>query len=607
LPHQPVCPACRSTCLFGARAMVAKLASQSAKRSAVIAGSPRSKTTKGKAVQLTPDSKSKSVAVAKAVQLTPPKGASKTKVVAAATANVAKKAAQLTPRKRDSKAKSAVASTAKMAKKVAVRTKATKATAPKASPSGKASTNGKMNIDRFFAFCQCSLKMEAQHFMKHDVKLSDKTAIQMWPHVQKMCERNLGKNEKWVPMHTVLGVHEYYVVKEIHHAKVSTWELDPFRRFATMFIFRSHCKRELFEVQLPFLKQEAFWKDPVAAFNRNTPMERAIQDFRAKGNPLQTSCFLIIPERLVPDDDENIIINLLLRTQRLIGLAQDLWPLMNEKKGSPSEKFRIIREKINGVRNLGETWVKMLTVVIDIAKPELRLLQDQCEVGVGASDPLRAILEAEGLLPPKEKKDAGVKRPGIDTYALYPSIKWGVVCVKKMNRQLVQVTKSRAGTLDRAHMIAEKLCKAANSGKTLEEVLALKVSLMNAKGLKVPKLGLDEKQAELLAAEAAKKESQQVDGGSGSPSPMQALAKLRDRITSSTSASSRNFQKVLCEVESKGRAHFKSLPLVAKQMKSASQGLSCATLQVQLCEFRQFENSLKQAAHKRGASEMQDC
>merc|ERR1711933_194535 len=97
-----------------------------------------------------------------------------------------------------------------------------------------------------------------------------------------------------------------------------------------MFVFRAHCKRDLFEVQKPMMKQEGFWKDPCHAFRPGSPMEKAIRVFRQKGNALQTNCFLIIPERLLEDADENLIRNLLLRTQRLIALAQELWPIVSD-------------------------------------------------------------------------------------------------------------------------------------------------------------------------------------------------------------------------------------------------------------------------------------
>merc|ERR1719498_977224 len=80
-----------------------------------------------------------------------------------------------------------------------------------------------MDVGRFYAFSQCSVKMEAQHFLEEELKLEDPVAKEMWPHFEKLALRNLGKNEKWVPFHTVLGTHEKYVVEAIQTAKEKTW------------------------------------------------------------------------------------------------------------------------------------------------------------------------------------------------------------------------------------------------------------------------------------------------------------------------------------------------------------------------------------------------
>lgn len=172
---------------------------------------------------------------------------------------------------------------------------------------------------------------------------------------------------------------------------------------------------------------------------------------------------MIIPERLVSDDDENIILNLLLRTQRLINLAQELWPIVHDNKTTSLQKYELIQKKIEGVRSLGETWVKMLMVVLDIAMPHMKLLHDRCPVGSGASDPLRKILEDEGILLPKEIKT--VKRKdytGKYELEAMKGAKFEIVAVHKSGKQLLQVTQGMAGTLDRAHAVAVRLAEYAN-------------------------------------------------------------------------------------------------------------------------------------------------
>jgi len=270
-------------------------------------------------------------------------------------------------------------------------------------------------------------------------------------------------------------------VEQIHHAKIKGWS--QYRRFIAMLIFRSHCKREVFQEQIPLLKEEAFWKDPVKACGSGSRMEKMLRQLRKSGKPLQTSSFLIIPERLVKDDDENLVQNLLARTRRLIKLAQELWPIVNNPgHKSPEELFKILKEKIKQVRGCGKTWIKMLTVEIAIAKPQLCLLENICEVGAGAVNPLQEFQQA----------------------------------------------------------------------KELEEGRGRQIST--------------------------------------SLKPEDALVQVRDWINESKCASAKQFWALLALTETKGRKHFKHLPLIAAQMKTRPRQLSCATLQVQFCEFRQFEN-----------------
>merc|ERR1719163_1753871 len=84
-------------------------------------------------------------------------------------------------------------------------------------------------------------------------------------------------NERWVPYHTVLGVHEFFVVKEVHTR--TNWSEK--ERFIAMFLFRAHCKANLFlDAELPIMNQKTFWKDPREAFRAGGVMEKAILKYR---------------------------------------------------------------------------------------------------------------------------------------------------------------------------------------------------------------------------------------------------------------------------------------------------------------------------------------
>merc|ERR1712151_762894 len=117
------------------------------------------------------------------------------------------------------------------------------------------------STDEFFKFLQCQLRMEVREHTGGNLEIADKSAEGMWPDVEAFITPNLGNTERWVPYHTVLGVHELFLVESIHSRK--TW--NEHQRFIAMFIFRAHCKRDLFtKAQIPLMLQPNLWKDPKA-------------------------------------------------------------------------------------------------------------------------------------------------------------------------------------------------------------------------------------------------------------------------------------------------------------------------------------------------------
>ncbi|CAE7212601.1 for [Symbiodinium sp. CCMP2592] len=243
----------------------------------------------------------------------------------------------------------------------------------------------KVTIDDFFHFLQCQLCLEASTCLHEELQLRDPKAVDFWPRFRTWAQPNLGKKEKWVPFHTVLGPHDFFVVTQILHNDDLPW--NAWQRFLAMFVYRAHCKGALFqEVQLPrMLEEEDFWKDPAAQFADDGAMTLAMLDFRRRTRqPLQTAAFLSIPQRLCPDDDENLARNVARRTRTLLEIAEKVWPVIQDHSLSSSEKFRCISGTIQSAEGLGETWTKMLMVTMDIAYPDLELLAESCNVGLGA-------------------------------------------------------------------------------------------------------------------------------------------------------------------------------------------------------------------------------
>eukprot|EP00434_Breviolum_minutum_P029252 symbB.v1.2.025874.t1/scaffold2543.1/size76562/6 len=153
-----------------------------------------------------------------------------------------------------------------------------------------------------------------------------------------------------------------------------------------MIIFRAHCQKNVFlEAQLPYLQTKQFWTSPRRYFDDDGEITQSMLRYRRETRqPLQTSAFLNIPERLLEDNDENLALNVARRSQRLIDIAKEVWPILQNGELSSSEKFEQISRTIQTGHRFGETWAKMLMVSMDIAYPEALLLSDHCDVGIGA-------------------------------------------------------------------------------------------------------------------------------------------------------------------------------------------------------------------------------
>lgn len=256
-------------------------------------------------------------------------------------------------------------------------------------------------LDEFLQFLQCQLRMESLEHTGNDVALADKGASSMWPDVKAFVTPNLGATERWVPYHTILGVHELFLVESVHHRAGWTEK----QKFLAIFVFRAHCKRDLFlQAQLPVMSTKTFWQDPVEAFAPGGSMEQAIIKYRKKtGKPLITNCFRIIPPRVLKDDTANLVRSITTRTQNLLQVAEAAFPVVKDKSLMAYAKMAKISKMVTEGDGCGDTWAKMLTVCIDLAYPSLRLLESQCDVGTGAAAPLKCLLPKGG---PSDKKEA---------------------------------------------------------------------------------------------------------------------------------------------------------------------------------------------------------
>jgi len=340
-------------------------------------------------------------------------------------------------------------------------------------------------LDNWFGFLQCQLRMEALRCLgvrEEDLLLADPLAQRLWEEYTKWQGHNnryRDISEKWVPYHTVFGAHELFVVQEIHGKPEHGW--DAKQQFLTMFLFRAHCRPDLFkEAQLPHFREASFWEDPGKAMDVGGALEKDMLEYRrSTGKPLQTSAFRCVPLRLCEDADLNLVRNILQRSKDLLSLGEILWPIVMSRDLDADQLFSTISAEVRKVKGLGETWAKMLTACIDISYPDLGLLETQCDVGVGSLESLKIILET--------------------------------------------------------------------------------AKLSDHRG---------------------------------------ALKEAKSRINASDSVAASAFWSFLAEVEASAREAFKSFPTVVKQVSTRKGRMSAVTLQVQLCEWRQFCEHLARVAEE---------
>eukprot|EP00913_Durusdinium_trenchii_P017766 g16693.t1 len=141
-----------------------------------------------------------------------------------------------------------------------------------------------------------------------------------------LSERN---TERWVPYHTVLGVHELFLMEAVH----SRTDWTEKQKFLAIFVFRAHCKR----------------------------------------------AHLLLPGQ---DNDANLVRSIVTRSARLLKMADKAYEVVQNKKLSAKDKLADISEMIQSTEGCGDTWAKMLTVCIDLAYPKEKILDADCDVGL---------------------------------------------------------------------------------------------------------------------------------------------------------------------------------------------------------------------------------
>ena len=234
-------------------------------------------------------------------------------------------------------------------------------------------------LSKLFGFLQCQLLNEFEVCLNRTDAKRKKIKPVMWDDYEAFVIPNISR-EKWVSYHTDLGSHEAFLMTYVHSKLITAWTEK--QRFLAIFVFRAHCRKEVFElVQFAQMQSAGFLEPPLTAFRYDSPMENTMLTYRrAAKAPLLSSAFRAIPPRELPDDDANLIRSIVRRTCALLSVAESIFITLKDDKPDVSVKYKRMSDKINGTPKLGPTSTKILLVSVDLAYPKVGLCASKHEL-----------------------------------------------------------------------------------------------------------------------------------------------------------------------------------------------------------------------------------
>jgi len=186
------------------------------------------------------------------------------------------------------------------------------------------------------------------------------------------------KGDRWVPFHTATCEQELFLFEEIRRATAWTEA----EKWALCVAFSAcRCVALWNEVILsPFRTREASILAPDEAFKLGGPLHVAVRAFREDGNrQLHTKAFNCYPPRGASGDRYVDFIVDRHRKFAAIGIAA--YPVLKR----PGVAMRDLDGLFQSFDRVGPTMSKVLLVTAHLWYPELKLLDDKCQVGDGAN------------------------------------------------------------------------------------------------------------------------------------------------------------------------------------------------------------------------------
>ena len=208
------------------------------------------------------------------------------------------------------------------------------------------------------------------------------------------------KGDKWVPFHAVLGAHERYIMERIW----SLPHLNTKQKYALSCGFSGSRWPPLYDHAIlcffsspstsvsssATLSDEALllFENPVAAFRRGGDIHKRFLEYRASGGKLHTTCFSPRPVPAGASGDEYTFY-ILERTRTFFMMGLQIFDELEVLKGSGG--WEAIDAAMQKTKWVGPTISKMLLVSTHFGLPNLHLLDEGIEVGIGAQEAFKLL------------------------------------------------------------------------------------------------------------------------------------------------------------------------------------------------------------------------
>ncbi len=230
---------------------------------------------------------------------------------------------------------------------------------------------------------------------RHNYALSSEKSVDnddlkaMKPLMSKFFSR-WAKGDRWVPFFPILGDHELYIVKNILNLEGLSMK----QKYALSCAFSGSRWPPLFgetilclfkDINTKGMCDEAklMFQNPEKAFERGGAIHKRFNAYRKRGGKLHTNCFSPRPiPRGASGDEYTFYILVRTRIFFMMGLGIfDRLGLLKEEGG-----WEAVDAEIQKTKYVGSTLSKMFLISTHFALPNLHLLDEGIEVGVGAQE-----------------------------------------------------------------------------------------------------------------------------------------------------------------------------------------------------------------------------